>query len=254
MSTTALTPRDIMIRYPALDRMWLRAAFSFAQQTGAGPALCAYAALRSLADDGAAFADDALHAAARLAAARGLREAASSADHRRMRDEVRAALPLEQTPLQAWFAGPARLAGLLLDGAPEAGPVRTLAFGVNAALLVGYAPRQRWSFLVFGSPSIAVARYAPGTFGRAVVADPCDAATRTALLDAIFALGIHEADIVEFAGGDHRHPGARPQTLAAGVQLSGSAALNANGLWPLPLGAPTPPAPPTAIDLVRWRR
>jgi hypothetical protein len=257
-----LLPGEIIARYPALDRIWLRAAYAFTQQPGAGPALCAYAALRALADDGAAFADDALHASARLAAALGLRTAAltaldrmraRSAEHRAMREAVRAAVPAADVPLEAWFAGPARIARTLADLVPSE-PGRTLAVGVNAALLVAYAPERRWSLPLFGPPAIAARRYAAGTFARAVIADPCVDAARDAVLAAAFELGIPAVESVEPAGSAREVSGARAQTLIGGLMLPAAATLNAPALWSLALGAPEPPSAQIAVDVVRWTR
>jgi hypothetical protein len=256
-----LTPGEIIARYPSFDRIWLRAAYAFAQQPGAGPSLCAHAFLRSLADDGVAFADDALHASARFASALGLRTAAlaaldrmraRSAEHRALRDAVLATLPDADLPLDTWFAGPRRIVEALADARATTQDGRTLAFGTNASLLVAYAPYRRWSLMLFGSPAIAAARYRPGTFARAVVADPCDAATRDGLLETIFALGIPVADIVEPAGSHRTFRDARAQTLVAGLAVPAAASLTAPGLWSLAISAPEPPSPEIVLDVVRW--
>jgi hypothetical protein len=253
---------EILERYPALDRVLVRAAFALAQGPGAAPILCAHAVLRSLADDGAAFSDDALAGAAREAARLGLRTAAVTAldrmaafssEHRAMREHIRAALGVAETPLDGWFSGPARLAAEVLAALTSV-PGRTLACGASAALLVGYAPERAWSFSFLGSPGLAARRYPAGSFVAAAIAEPCEPALRTALLDTMVALEIGQTLTVEPAGAPREHPVLAAETIVAGLALRGPLALNGTVLWTLPLGAAPDDERETVVDVVRWQR
>lgn len=261
----ALSLSDVLARYADLDRPWYTVAQSLLAIGAPAPALCAAALLRSLVDDAVAFAEDARILGGRIAAALGLRRAGeallagftpSSEQHVLWQRSWLEQLPVEELPLTAWFAAPAAFAAALLpqiDGAPAG---RCLGIGTNAALLLAYAPHRAWAFSSTLAPAGALRRRYAGraTFSAAFVADPCDAATRNALIDEAFALGVTRVDVIEPVGAADPYPGARREAVPLAVPLSGPFELGSAALWNAALGTVAAPTGAQRFALVRWQR